>query len=105
MESLFVISEIFYWLQVVAAFLMIIFVVLQPSKGSDLGSIAGGGSSNGGKTHIDPATKFTGILLICFMAFSFLISWYSIHDGKAPEKEAFNSTYLTTEQTKDKGDK
>lgn len=98
------ISDIFYWLQVVAAFLMIVFVVLQPSKGSDLGSIAGGGSSNGGKTHIDPATKFTGILLITFMLFSFLISWYSIHNGVEPQKEAFDATYLTQDITENKGE-
>lgn len=93
------ISEIFYWLQIIATFLMIIFVVMQPSKGSDLGSIAGGSDSNGGKTHIDPATKITGILLICFMSFSFLISWYSIHHGDVPEAAPFDSTYLTTETT------
>lgn len=75
-------SEIVYWLQIVAAVIMIVFVVLQPSKGSDLGSMAGGSTSNGNKSFIDPLTKITGFLLACFMVFSFFVSYLDVQDKK-----------------------
>lgn len=74
------ISEIVYWLQVIVATLMIVFVVLQPSKGSDLGSMAGGSTSNGNKSFVDPLTKLTGFLLAAFMTFSFFVSYIDVQE-------------------------
>lgn len=68
-------ENIFFWLQIIFAILIIIFVVMQPSKGSDLGSIAGGSSNNSNKAYIDPITKFTGFLLLGFLAFSFFVTY------------------------------
>lgn len=77
------ISEIVYWLQIVAAVVIIVFVVLQPSKGSDLGSMAGGSTSNGNKTFVDPLTKITGFILALFMALSFFVSYIEVQNRKS----------------------
>lgn len=87
--------EIFYWLQIISAFLILVLVVLQPSKGSDLGSMAGGSSSNGNKSFIDPLTKITGAILIAYLSFSFLVSWSSVHLNESNESK---ETTITTEQ-------
>jgi len=88
-----VISDIFYWLQIIAAILIIIVVVMQPNKGDSLGSMAGGTSSSGNKSFVDPMTKFTGFVLISFMILSFLVSWSAVHLDK-PEQNINTSVVV-----------
>lgn len=90
-------SEIFYWLQIVAAIIIILFVVIQPSKGSDLGSMSGGTNATGNKGFIDPMTKATGVVLVLYMFFSFMVSWSSIHLDKT-ENEANVTTIIQEEK-------
>ncbi len=87
------ISDIFYWLQIIAAILIIIVVVMQPNKGDSLGSMAGGTSSSGNKSFVDPMTKFTGFVLISFMILSFLVSWSVVHLDK-PEQNINTSVVV-----------
>lgn len=89
------ISDIFYWLQIIAAILIIVVVVMQPNKGDSLGSMAGGTSSNGNKSFVDPMTKFTGFVLVSFMLLSFLVSWSSVHLDK-PEQNVDTSVVVET---------
>ncbi len=79
------ISDIFYWLQIIAAILIIAVVIMQPNKGDSLGSMAGGTSSNGNKSFIDPMTKLTGFVLLSFMFLSFLVSWSAVHLDKTDQ--------------------
>lgn len=94
------IENIIYWLQIIAAVLMVVFVVLQPSKGSDLGSMAGGSTSNGNKTFIDPLTKMTALLLAGFMSLSFLVSYLDVKE-KSVDMPTFQVEELPTFDVKE----
>lgn len=94
------IENIIYWLQIIAAVLMVVFVVLQPSKGSDLGSMAGGTTSNGNKSFIDPLTKVTAFLLAGFMSLSFMVSYLDVQE-KSVEMPTFQVEELPSFQVED----
>lgn len=68
-------SNIVVWIQIFSAILIVGLVVLQPSKGSDLGSMAGGTNSTSSKSYVDPLTKFTGIILLTFIISSFFVTY------------------------------
>lgn len=68
-------SNIVIWIQILSAILIVGLVVLQPSKGSDLGSMAGGTNSTATKSYVDPLTKFTGFILLTFIISSFFVTY------------------------------
>ena len=79
------------YFQIIVAILVIFLVILQPSKGSDLGSMAGGNSSNGNKTYVDPLTKITGFLVLSLIFSSFFVNYI--------EKEARMSSVVIEQTT------
>jgi len=57
---------------------LILMILLQQGKGSDLGSAFGSGSSNtmfGPSTAANPLTKITAILSTAFLVLSLTITW------------------------------
>ena len=84
-------SNIVLWFQIISSFLIIILVVLQPSKGSDLGSMAGGSNSSSNKTYVEPITKFTGFLILGFLVTSFFVTYL---DNKEQTSSLITSSYV-----------
>ena len=59
---------------------MILIILLQQGKGSDIGSAFGGGSSNamfGSSTKSNPLTKVTAVLAAVFLILSLSITYIS----------------------------
>jgi preprotein translocase subunit SecG len=59
---------------------LILMILLQQGKGSDLGSAFGSGSSNtmfGPSTAANPLTKITALLSAAFLILSLTITWQS----------------------------
>lgn len=83
-------ENILYWFQIISAGIIIILVLLQPSKGSDLGTMAGGSSSGGNKAYVDPVTKITGGILLSFIALSFSVTYVENQNKKSSVFESIN---------------
>lgn len=65
---------------VLTAVLLVILVLLQQGKGSDLGSAFGGGSSNtmfGPNSSLSPLAKITAVLSVIFLLLSFYLTFQS----------------------------
>lgn len=65
---------------VLTAILLVILVLLQQGKGSDLGSAFGGGSSNtmfGPNSSLSPLAKITAVLSVIFLVLSFYLTFQS----------------------------
>tara|TARA_Y100000590_G_scaffold3811_3_gene5034 strand:- start:2477 stop:2782 length:306 start_codon:yes stop_codon:yes gene_type:complete len=65
---------------VLTAILLVILVLLQQGKGSDLGSAFGGGSSNtmfGPNSSLSPLAKITAVLSVIFLLLSFYLTFQS----------------------------
>ena len=74
MENLLIFSYI------LISVVLILMILLQQGKGSDLGSAFGSGSSNtmfGPSTAVNPLTKITALLAAAFLILSLAISWQS----------------------------
>ena len=59
---------------------LILIILLQQGKGSDIGSVFGGGSSNamfGSSTNSNPLTKVTAVLAAVFLILSLSITYIS----------------------------
>lgn len=84
-------NNILDYIQIIVALIVIFLVVLQPSKGSDLGSMAGGSSSGGNKVYVDPMTKFTGFLILTLIFSSFFVTYI--------EKESRSSSVVVEQTT------
>jgi len=67
--------DVVYFIQVISAFVLILLVVAQPSKGSGLGSMGGGNNANSNKTYVDNLTKITGYILLTFIISSFFVTY------------------------------
>ena len=62
------------FLYILSAILLVILVLLQQGKGSDIGSAFGGGSGNtmfGPNSSLSPLAKVTAILSLIFLVLSF----------------------------------
>lgn len=88
---------------VLIAILLILIVLLQSGKGSDLGSVFGGGASQtlfgaaGSKTIL---TKITTVLAVLFMLTSFVLATMPASKGKsALQKELEKETTSTQKET------
>ncbi len=73
-------------LHVIVSVLLILTVLLQPGKSSDLGSMFGGGSSEsvfGTSGAVPFLTKLTRVLAIIFLASSLSLAYFSINDNSS----------------------
>ena len=67
------------------ALLLIVLVLLQQGKGSDIGSAFGGGTSNtmfGPNNSLSPLAKITAILSLIFLVLSFYLTFQSRSIGQ-----------------------
>lgn len=74
MENLLIFSYI------LISVVLILMILLQQGKGSDIGSAFGSGSGNtmfGPSTAINPLTKITAFLAAAFLILSLTITWQS----------------------------
>jgi len=68
------------FLYILSAVLLVILVLLQQGKGSDIGSAFGGGSGNtmfGPNSSLSPLAKVTAILSLIFLVLSFYLTFQS----------------------------
>jgi len=68
------------FLYILSAILLVILVLLQQGKGSDIGSAFGGGSGNtmfGPNSSLSPLAKVTAILSLIFLVLSFYLTFQS----------------------------
>lgn len=68
------------FLYILVSILLVILVLLQQGKGSDIGSAFGGGSSNtmfGPSSSLSPLAKITAILSLIFLVLSFYLTMQS----------------------------
>ena len=68
------------FLFILSAILLVILVLLQQGKGSDIGSAFGGGSGNtmfGPNSSLSPLAKVTAILSLIFLVLSFYLTFQS----------------------------
>ena len=68
------------FLYILSAILLVIIVLLQQGKGSDIGSAFGGGSGNtmfGPNSSLSPLAKVTAILSLIFLVLSFYLTFQS----------------------------
>ena len=82
---------------IVISIALILLVLLQQGKGSDLGSAFGGGSSNamfGSSGPSNPLTKVTAIVSAIFLILSLSITYISRNSA---DKDQENSTPVTEE--------
>jgi len=93
-------SNIVFWIQLITAIMIVVLVVLQPSKGSDLGSMAGGSNSTNNKAYVDPLTKVTGVILLTFVISSFFVTY--LDNEKQNTSIITNSSEIIEEKTNDK---
>lgn len=93
-------SSIVFWIQIISAILIIGLVVLQPSKGSDLGSMAGGANASSNKAYVDPLTKATGVILLIFVFSSFFVTYLDNKDQTTSLMSS--STEIIEEKSNDK---
>ncbi len=89
-------------IQGASAFIIILLVLFQPSKGSDLGSMAGGSNASGNKTYIDPLTKITGVIMMVFILSSFLVTYL---DNETQNSSVISSYVSEKVEGVDKNDK
>ena len=76
------------FLYILIAISLIILILLQQGKCSDIGSAFGGGVSNtmfGPNSSLSPLTKITAILATLFLIFSLAITW----QARSSTKELF----------------
>ncbi|MAS58342.1 MAG: preprotein translocase subunit SecG [Gammaproteobacteria bacterium] len=74
------------FLYILIAISLIILILLQQGKGSDIGSAFGGGASNamfGPNSSLSPLTKITAILATLFLIFSLAITYQARSSTKA----------------------
>ena len=74
------------FLYILSAILLVILVLLQQGKGSDIGSAFGGGSSNamfGSSGTSNPLTKVTAIVSAIFLILSLFITYISRNTAEA----------------------
>ena len=82
---------------IVISIALILLVLLQQGKGSDIGSAFGGGSSNamfGSSSPSNPLTKVTAIVSAIFLILSLSITYISRNSA---DKDQENSTPVTEE--------
>ena len=68
------------FLYILSAILLVILVLLQQGKGSDIGCAFGGGSGNtmfGPNSSLSPLAKVTAILSLIFLVLSFYLTFQS----------------------------
>ena len=68
------------FLYILSAILLVILVLLQQGKGSDIGSAFGGGTGNtmfGPNSSLSPLAKVTAILSLIFLVLSFYLTFQS----------------------------
>ena len=69
---------IFFYISV--SVVLVLIILLQQGKGSDIGSAFGAGSSNtmlGSSSSANPLTKITAFLAAAFLVLSLVITWNS----------------------------
>lgn len=95
-------DNILLWIQISSAIAVIILVVMQPAKGSDLGSLAGGTDSSSSRSYIDPLTKVTALLVVIFILSSFFITYF---DNKNQTESIFkNDSTIKIESLNNSGE-
>lgn len=72
-------SLIYFILAIVVVFL----IIIQPSKGGDLGSLAGASNKTGQSSKITFITKLTAFLAGMFLFLSFLIVYNEAQESKS----------------------
>ena len=68
------------FLYIIVSVLLVVLVLLQQGKGSDIGSAFGGGSGNtmfGPSSSLSPLAKITAILSLIFLVLSFYLTMQS----------------------------
>tara|TARA_B100001750_G_C15211012_1_gene448303 strand:- start:52 stop:357 length:306 start_codon:yes stop_codon:yes gene_type:complete len=68
------------FLYIIVSILLVVLVLLQQGKGSDIGSAFGGGSGNtmfGPSSSLSPLAKITAILSLIFLVLSFYLTMQS----------------------------
>ena len=73
-------ENLLIFIYVLVAVGLVLIILLQQGKGSDIGSAFGGGSSNtmfGSSSNTNPLTKFTAILAAIFLIMSLAITYSS----------------------------
>lgn len=95
-------DNILLWIQISSAIAVIVLVVMQPAKGSDLGSLAGGTDSSSSRSYIDPLTKATALLVVTFILSSFFITYF---DNKNQTESIFkNDSTIKIESLNNSGE-
>jgi len=73
-------ENLLIFIYILISVILILMILLQQGKGSDLGSAFGSGSSNtmfGPSTAANPLTKITALLSAAFLILSLTITWQS----------------------------
>lgn len=82
---------------------LIILILLQQGKGSDIGSAFGSGASNtmlGSSSSVSPLTKITAILALIFLILSLGMTW-QIRNSTESIKSTLSETFI--EEQKEEG--
>jgi len=89
-------ENLLIFLYILISVVLVLIILLQQGKGSDIGSAFGAGSSNtmlGSSSSSNPLTKVTAFLAAAFLVLSLTITWQSRIDNKLEtEVEEINVT-------------